>query len=177
MNTGRFSILAGAVALLLLGPALPTAAHDHRPPGAELRYGSLFQDGRLVRQRWSAKTDDGGCVSSLVVVDAAYPRPGLPVGGGRFRAALRLSRPDRPTDLTVVARDGRGPGGRRLGERRGISATLRPRRAGGDVIGWAAVLASRVQDHLYLRVTGSWDDRQGCLGAQKATWLFHVTAG
>jgi hypothetical protein len=164
-----------ALALVLCG-VIPAAAHDHRPPRAELRYGSVLQQGRLIKEHWSSRTEDGGCVSSLVVGQARFPRPGLPVGPGRFRAALRLSRSDRPTDLSVSARQGRGLRGRLLGTSQPVAWTLRPRRAGGQVIGWAAVLRSRVEDELYLRVTGTWDDRQGCLGDQRAVWLFHVSA-
>jgi hypothetical protein len=110
------------------------------------------------------------------VAEADFPRPGLPVGPGPFRAALRLSRPDRPSELRVAARQGRGPGGRQPGAPQDVRFTLRPRRAGEEVIGWSAILRSRVDEHLYLRVTGSWDDRQGCLGRQRATWRFHVSA-
>jgi hypothetical protein len=168
---------AVAVALAVVGGPGAAVAHDHRPPRAELRFGSLLQEGRLFRYHWSSKTPEDGCVSSLIVADPGYPHPGLPVGPGKFRAAVRLSRPDRPTDLRVAAREGRGPGARQPGVSRDVSYTLRPRRAGDEVIGWAAILRSRVDEHLYLRVTGSWDDRQGCLGRQRATWLLHVSAG
>jgi hypothetical protein len=169
-------VLLLLLATSLAGLAGPATAHDHRPPRAEIRFGSLLQEGRLERYHWSSKTVDGGCVSSVTVADVGYPRPGLPVGPGPFRAALRLSRSDRPIDLRVTAREGRGPGGRELDERQGVRFTMRPRRAGDEVIGWAARLRSRVEQYLYLRVTGSWDDRQGCLGTQRATWLFHVSA-
>jgi hypothetical protein len=165
-----------ALAIVAVTGSTPADAHDHRPPEAELRFGSLLQEGRLIRHHWSSKTEDG-CISSLVVADPDYPRPGLPVGPGRFRAALRLSRPDRPTELRIAAREGRGPDGRQSGRRRNVRFTLRPRRVGEEVIGWSAILRSTVEEHLYLRVTGSWDDRQGCVGRQRATWLFHVAAG
>jgi hypothetical protein len=161
--------------LLVLSGVIPAAAHDHRPPRAALRHGSLLQEGRLIKEHWSSSTEDGGCVSSLVVGQVRFPRPGLPVEVGRFRAALRFSRSARP-DLSVSARSGRGPGGRLPGKSQAVSSILRPRRSGGEVIGWAAVLRSRVEDELYLRVTGTWADRQGCLGDQKAVWLFHVSA-
>jgi hypothetical protein len=174
--TARRVAAALTVVLVVLSGVIPATAHDHRPPRAELRYGSLLQEGRLIKEHWSSRTEDGGCVSSLVVGNARFPRPGLPVGAGRFRAALRLSRSERPADLSVSARRGRGPGGRLLGKSQAVASTLRPRRAGGEVIGWAAVLRSRIEEELYLRVIGSWDDRQGCQGDQKAVWLFHVSA-
>lgn len=169
----RLFILVAAVAAVL-GGSVPAGAHDHRPPVAQLRFGSLLQEGPLVRYHWSSVTDEGGCISSLTIGSSPHPRPGLPVGPGRFHAALRLSHPDRPVDLRVVAREA-GEEGQR-GTSQAVGYSLRPRRAGGQIIGWAAVLRSRVQEHLYLRVTGSWFDRQGCLGPQRATWLFHVSA-
>jgi hypothetical protein len=174
MAWGPF-LIPTMVAIMALIGSTPAGAHDHRPPEAELRFGSLLQEGRLIRYHWSSKTEEG-CTSSLVVADPDYPRPGLPVGPGSFRAALRLSRPDRPTDLKVAARDGQGPAGRRVGRRRDVRYTLRPRRAGEEVIGWSAIFRSTVEDRLFLWVTGSWGDRQGCLGPQRATWLFHVTS-
>jgi hypothetical protein len=169
--------LAGVLLLLVfvLGQAGVGAAHDHHPPRATLRHGSLFQEGRLLRYHWSAVTEDGGCVSSLILARDGYPHPSLPVGPGAFRARIRLSRPDRPVALEVAARDG-DPRDGTLGRRRRVAVTLRPRRPNGEVIGWAAVLRSRVEDDLFLRVTGSWRDRQGCSGPQRATWAFHLSA-
>jgi hypothetical protein len=164
-----------AVAVWLLGASVPAGAHDHRPPEAELRFGSLLQEGALVRYHWSSKVE-GGCVSSLVVADPGYPQPGLPVGPGRFRASLRLSRSDRPTELRVLAREASADDRRRPGRRADVAVTLRPRDPNGEVVGWAAHIRSRVDRDLYLRVTGSWEDRQGCLGPQRAVWLFHLTA-
>lgn len=164
-----------AMAIVALTGSTPAGAHDHRPPEAELRFGSLLQEGRLLRYHWSSRTEDG-CISSLVVARPDYPRPGLPVGPGRFQAALRLSRPDRPIELRVVAREARAEDRRQPGRHEDIGVTLRPRKPGGEVIGWTALLRSRVERDLYLRVVGSWQDRQGCLGPQRAIWLFHVTA-
>jgi hypothetical protein len=168
-----------AVAAAVLGSMLsttPADAHDHRPPRAVLRHGGLQQEGRLVRLHWSSSIEDGGCVSSLVLADVEYPERGLPVGEGRFRATLRLSSPERPAELAVVAREGRGDDGRTLGRRRDVRINLRPRRPNDRVIGWTAVLRSRVRQDLYLKITGTWKDREGCLGSQRATWAFHVTA-
>jgi hypothetical protein len=163
-----------AVAVLVVKGSVPAEAHDHRPPKAELRFGSSLQKGRLVRNHWSSKTEDG-CISSLVVADPRYPRPGLPVGPGPFRAVLRLARTDRPTDLRVRAWEADADDRRRPGRRQDVAVGLRPRKPKGEVIGWTGILRSRVERDLYLRVTGSWEDREGCLGPQRAIWLFHVT--
>jgi hypothetical protein len=167
---------ATAVAALLALIPIPVGAHDHRPPEAELRFGRLLQEGRLVSYHWSSKTEDG-CISSLVVANPSYPRPGLPVGPGRFRAALRLSRPDRPTRIRVVAWEANPADRQEPGRRADVAVSLRPREPKGEVVGWAAMLGARVERDLYLRVTGAWEDRQGCHGPQRATWLFHVAAG
>lgn len=129
----------------------------------------------MVSYHWSSKTEDG-CISSLVVADPDYPRPGLPVGTGRFRAALRLSRPDRPTRLRVVAWEASSTDRREPGRRTDVAVSLRAREPKGEVVGWAAMLGATVEQDLYLKVTGAWKDRQGCHGPQRATWLFHIAA-
>jgi hypothetical protein len=168
------AVAALAVLLVVLTEGGVAFAHDHRPPRASLRHGSLLQEGRLLRYHWSSVTEDGGCVSSLILAREGYPHPSLPVEAGRFRARVRLSRPDRPVTLEVVAREKDRDG--TAGTRRRVAVTLRPRRPNGEVIGWTAVLRSRVEDALFLRVTGAWRDREGCRGPQRATWTFHVSA-
>jgi hypothetical protein len=169
----RSFLPAMAVAVWTLAASMPSVAHDHRPPRATLRHASLLQEGNLLRMNWSSSTKDEGCVSSLIVAEEKYPEQGLPVGDGRFRAALRLDRPDRPTGLRVVARE---DDGQAQTQRREVGVSLRPRQPNGRLIGWTAVLRSRVVQDLYLRVTATWDDREGCKGTQRATWLFHVSA-
>jgi hypothetical protein len=169
----RFLLPAMAVAVWTLAASMPSVAHDHRPPRATLRHGSLLQNGNLLRMHWSSSTKDGGCISSLIVAEERYPERGLPVGEGRFRAALRLERPDRPAGLRVVARE---DDGRTQARRRDVGVSLRPRQPNGRLIGWTAVLRSRVLQDLYLRVTATWNDREGCKGTQRATWLFLVSA-
>jgi hypothetical protein len=168
------SVAGLALFFLVLAEGGVALGHDHRPPRASLRHGSLFQEGRLLRYHWSSVTDDGGCVSSLIVAREGYPHPPLPVEPGRLRARIRLSRPDRPVALEVVARETNSEGSR--GTRRRVAVTLRPRRPNGEVIGWTAVLRSRVEGALFLRVTGAWRDREGCRGPQRATWTFYVAA-
>jgi hypothetical protein len=169
----RFLLPAMAVAVWTLAASMPSVAHDHRPPRATLRHGSLLQNGNLLRMHWSSSTKDGGCISSLIVAEERYPERGLPVGEGRFRAALRLERPDRPAGLRVVARE---DDGRAQARRRDVGVSLRPRQPNGRLIGWTAVLRARVLQDLYLRVTATWNDREGCKGTQRATWLFLVSA-
>jgi hypothetical protein len=154
----RFFLPAMAVAMWTLPASMPAVAHDHRPPRATLRHGSLLQEGNLLRLHWSSSTKDGGCISSLIVAEEKYPERGLPVD---------------PAGLRVVARE---DDGQTQARRQDVGVTLRPRQPNGRLIGWTAVLRSRVVQDLYLRVTAAWEDREGCQGTQRATWLFHVSA-
>jgi hypothetical protein len=171
----RFRSMTLAVLVAALSGSTPSFAHDHRPPAALLRHAGLQQEGRLLRQHWSTAVEDG-CVSSLVQASPGFPARALPVTGRSFRAIVRLSRQDRPVAISVVALEG-DQEGRHLRNRGEYRATLRPRRPGGQVIGWTASFRGRMRGtDLYVKVTGTWDDREGCKGNQRATWAFHLGA-
>ncbi len=166
---------AAILALLSFIPS-PAVAHDHRPPEVVLRHGDLEQRGRLVALRWTRPAGEEGCASTLIVKKPSYPGQGLPVRNGEFRARLRFIKPARPLSVKAEARPEVGADGDLAGPAADVGLRLRPRRPGGDLAAWTALLHSRVQDHLYLRVSARWKDGDGCDDRQKATWTFHVSA-
>lgn len=168
--------VAAALALLAVLPA-PARSDDSGPPRAILRHGDRRQAGRLIALRWTEPAGSEGCTSTLILSRVRYPSRGLPVGEGAFRARVRLTNPQRPRSVEVTARPRLDDQGDATGPRAGVSLRLRPRRpGGGDLRAWAAILTSRVEDELYLRVTARWRDGDSCGDRQRATWTFHVTA-
>jgi hypothetical protein len=171
-----FRPAAVALTLLVLLPG-SSGAEDQGPPRAILRHGDLRQAGRLIALRWTEPAGSDGCTSTLVLSRVRYPTRGLPVGEGRFRARVRFTHPQRPRSVEVTARPRLDQQGDATGRPAEVRLQLRPRRpSGGDLRAWAAILTSRVEDELYLRVTARWRDRDACGDRQRATWTFHVAA-
>jgi hypothetical protein len=167
---------AAATLALFVAAPFPALAHDHEPPRALLRHGTLEQEGRLIALRWTEPAGPDGCTSTLLLAKPRYPREGLPVGQGDFRARIRFAKPARPLSVQAVARPELDVEGDLTGRAADLAIRLRPRRPDGDVRAWAAIVTSRVEEDLYLRVTARWRDRDGCGDKQRATWTFHVSA-
>jgi len=95
---------AAATLALFVAAPFPALAHDHEPPRALLRHGALEQEGRLIALRWTEPAGPDGCTSTLLLAKPRYPREGLPVGQGDFRARIRFAKPARPLSVQAVAR-------------------------------------------------------------------------
>ena len=173
----RAAFWPAAILLALMAMAPSPVTAQGGPPRAILRHGDLRQAGKLIALRWTEPAGSEGCTSTLILSRLRYPARGFPVGEGRFRARIRFTSPERPRSVEVAAKprlDGRGEATGRPAE---VRLRLRPRRPGGDLRAWAAILTSRVEDQLYVRVTARWRDSDPCGDRQRATWTFHVTAG
>jgi hypothetical protein len=175
MRRAWFAVLAVLLILAALG-ASPVSADDHRVPRVVLRTGGDSQRGMEGTTTWAGSSEPGLCWVGHGDAIWDFPRA-LEVRAGVVGARVVIWKRHRPEHLSFrwwprVDRN-------EVPRGRGIEVVyeLHPRRQDGKIVAWVARLELTVRRHVYLQMTGAWDDREGCGVQQEAEWRFHLRAG
>jgi hypothetical protein len=167
----RTAAAVGLAVALGLWPA-SVAAHDHRPPHANVITETDRQRASRGGYEWAEKQ---GRFCSIVIADVvavgAPEAVRTPVGE---RIRFRFKKDERPKAVTIRQYRDVNRHGEPKGDGRWMFFTLGRVVVNGNVR-WEARFDLNRPGHHYLRVDARWRDVDGC-GPQEVEWMAHLRA-
>lgn len=171
------TILLGISLLILLPTNQAALGSDHRPPRIVLRAGGEpLQPGQLAASCWTRLGDEPGEV--ITECNGAvwdFPDAVNTKAEGFARVRIRKSQP--PQELEIRRWRKVNQAQEPVGQGHKIDYELHPRldATSNEIVSFDAVFSMPPRKgHLYLRVSGVWQDEDAAAGDQDASWTLHV---